>query len=206
LPKPTDRELLRLVREHLDLDALLAAHPEVARQDLEALWRRLGLREPAPPITQQGDLFDGADSPRRRSGRSLSLVARCDGAARGNPGPAAIGAVLEDADGDALLDISERIGRATNNVAEYTAVIRAIEQALALGATELTLLIDSEFLVYQLQGSYKVRAAHLRPLYQRAMGLLARLERWEARFVPREENAAADRLANLALDGRPPGP
>ena len=201
MTKPTDRNLLGWIREHLDVDALLAAHPEVTRADLAAFWRRRGLGE-APT---QRDLFDQAPptpDPRPR-GTSLALVARCDGAARGNPGPAAIGAVLSDAaDGQAVLEISERIGRATNNVAEYAAVIRAVEQAVALRATEVSLLLDSQLLVNQLQGRYKVKAPHLRPLHRKALALLGQLARWQVRYVPREQNHAADRLANMALDGK----
>ena len=198
MPKLSDRMLLRLIREHLDLDALLAAHPEVSRGDVDAVWRRLGLGEPDPrPVDR--DRFGASAPAQGAAGRRL--VARCDGAARGNPGPAAIGVLILDADGTPLRETGARLGHATCNVAEYQAVIRAAEEALALGATELTLLLDSELLVEQLRGAYKVRAAHLRPLYDRAQGLLRQFARWDVRHVPREENAAADALANRALDG-----
>ncbi|MFP4057635.1 MAG: ribonuclease HI family protein [Candidatus Brocadiia bacterium] len=197
MAKLSERKLLKLVREHLDAEALLAAHPEVSRADLETLWRRLGL-EPQPSRQRERELFD-EPSPGSSQGRELKLLARCDGAARGNPGPAAVGAVLEDEEGDPLLEVSEQIGRATNNEAEYTAVIRAIEKALLLGATELVLCLDSELLVQQLRGNYKVKSPNLRPLHARATALLGRLRRWEARYVPRDENVAADRLANEAF-------
>ncbi len=202
MAKPTNRELMAAIREHLDVEALLAAHPDITEADLEAFWTRHKVRPRQPAIRQAQDLFDPpqGDPP----GGALKLLARCDGAARGNPGPAAIGAVLEDAEGDVLQEISERIGRATNNVAEYRAVIAAVERALLLGCTDLTLLLDSQLLVHQLRGTYRVKAPHLRPLCDRALALLARLGHWTVRHVPREQNRAADRLANLALDGRQP--
>jgi ribonuclease HI len=197
LARLTDPQLLRLIRQHLDLEGLLAAHPEVRRADVEALWSRLGLDPPPPRVApRQPELF------RPASPASRIVVARCDGAARGNPGPAAIGIVLQEPSGKTLARIGECVGHATNNVAEYSAVIRAVEEAVALGATELRLLLDSELLVQQLRGAYKVRAPHLRPLHQRALGLLQQLEQWSVRHVPRHENAAADRLANQALDAR----
>jgi ribonuclease HI len=188
--KHTDRELLRLVRQHLDVDGLLAAHHDVSRADLDALWRRHGVADPPP---RQTELFEEA-SP------GLTLIARCDGAARGNPGPAAIGAVIQDLEGDTLLEVSECIGRATNNVAEYRAVIAAIEQAMILRCSRLRLLLDSDLLVNQLTGRYKVRTAHLRPLRDEALGLLGKLDHWSVQYVPRQENAEADALANRALD------
>lgn len=206
MAKLTTRQMLRLIREHLDVEDLLAAHPEISRLDLERFWAHCGL-EPAPgrPKAPARELFDRhADAQAGTPGRKLHLTARCDGAARGNPGPAAIGAVLEDDNGDVLQEISETIGRATSNVAEYRAVIAAVERALLLRCTHLTLLLDSDLLVQQLRGTYKVKAPHLRPLRDRALALLSRLRRWRVHHVPRTANTAADRLANLALDGKQP--
>lgn len=206
MAKPSDPQLLRLVHQHLDLDGLLAAHPEVTREDVAGLFARLGLDRPeaaaasSPGPPAGAPLARDSDAPRSPLHAPRHIVARCDGASRGNPGPAAIGVVLQNPGGTLLREIGERIGSATNNVAEYRAVIRAAEEALALGANHLTLLLDSELLVFQLRGSYRVKAPHLYPLYQQALGLLRRFARWDVRHVPREENAAADRLANLALD------
>ncbi len=127
-------------------------------------------------------------------------MARCDGASRGNPGPAAIGVLILDEAGTPLRRIGEAIGATTNNVAEYRAVIRAAQEADSLGASRLTLLLDSELLVFQLRGIYKVKAPHLRQYHEEALSILRKLEWWGARHVPREENAAADQLANQALD------
>ena len=123
-----------------------------------------------------------------------------DGACRGNPGPASIGGHLEDADGSVVLEISERLGHSTNNIAEYTALIRALEEALALGATEVEAFSDSLLLVKQMAGEYRVKHPNLKPLHAKALGLARGFARFAFAHVPREENRAADRLANLALD------
>ncbi|HZO06440.1 MAG TPA: ribonuclease HI family protein [Solirubrobacterales bacterium] len=124
-----------------------------------------------------------------------------DGGARGNPGPAAIGVVLRDPDGAVVEELGETIGKATNNVAEYRALLRGIELAAAHGATELELIGDSELVVRQIEGRYKVKDATLRELYEEAKRELTGFESWSIRHVRREANADADRLVNTALDG-----
>ena len=136
------------------------------------------------------------------------LIVRTDGAARGNPGPAAAGAVLIDADApgaerpDAppIATVSEALGRQTNNVAEYTGLLRALALAEELGAEEVALLLDSMLIVEQLRGRWRVKDAKLAPLHAEALQRLGRMRRWSARHVPRSENRAADALANEALD------
>lgn len=123
-----------------------------------------------------------------------------DGASRGNPGPAAIGAVIFDGQGRPAHRISKRIGHATNNEAEYRAAIAALEAALALGARQVELRMDSELVVRQLDARYKVRNPSLKPLLARLKDLRWRFASFQARSIPREENQAADRLANQALD------
>ena len=123
-----------------------------------------------------------------------------DGGARGNPGPAAIGVVVADANGAVLDEVAETIGFATNNVAEYRAVLRALERASELGATEVELIGDSELVARQLAGAYKVKHPALKPLYDQAIAALRDFERWSIRSVPRAENAEADALVNAALD------
>jgi ribonuclease HI len=129
------------------------------------------------------------------------LVVNVDGGARGNPGPAAIGVVVQAPEGDVLEERGERIGEATNNVAEYRALLAGIERAAALGASELELVGDSELVVRQVKGEYKVKDATLRELHAEATRALRRFERWSIRHVRREQNAEADRLVNAALDG-----
>jgi ribonuclease HI len=123
-----------------------------------------------------------------------------DGGARGNPGPAAVAAVASDPDGEVLAERSERIGVATNNVAEYQAMLLGIELAKELGADEVELVGDSELIVRQVQGSYKVKQEGLRPLHAEVTDALGAFGKWSIRSVPREENAEADRLVNEALD------
>lgn len=128
------------------------------------------------------------------------LTVNVDGGARGNPGPAAIGAVVRGEGGVVLEERGERIGRATNNVAEYRALLLGIERAAALGAEELELRGDSELIVKQVKGEYKVKDAALRELHGEVKRALRDFERWTIRHVPRAENAEADRLVNQVLD------
>ena len=124
-----------------------------------------------------------------------------DGGARGNPGPAAIGVVLRDDDGEVLEEVGETIGEATNNVAEYRALLRGIERAAARGATDLELVGDSELVVRQVEGRYKVKNAGMKQLHEEVGRALQDFDSWSIRHVRRAENADADRLVNQALDG-----
>ena len=133
--------------------------------------------------------------------RSRRLVANVDGGARGNPGPAAIAAVVATPEGEVLEEIGETIGPATNNVAEYRALLLGIERAQALGASELDLVGDSELIVRQVKGEYKVKDARMRELHAEVKQALRPFERWSIRHVRREHGAEADRLVNEALDG-----
>lgn len=123
-----------------------------------------------------------------------------DGGSRGNPGPAAYGWVLFGPDGEEAARDCETLGSATNNVAEYTGLVRGLEQALVQGATNLQVFGDSELIVKQLRGEYKVKNAALRPLYEEAVAMLRRLDRWQVRHVYRADNKIADGLVNEALD------
>ena len=124
-----------------------------------------------------------------------------DGGARGNPGPAAIAAVVATPEGEVLEEIGETIGPATNNVAEYRALLLGIERAQALGAIELDLVGDSELIVRQVKGEYKVKDPTLRELHAQVRAALGGFDRWSIRHVRRDHNAEADRLVNEALDG-----
>jgi ribonuclease HI len=130
----------------------------------------------------------------------LKLVVHVDGGARGNPGPAAIGVVVSDQDGGVLREVGERIGPATNNVAEYQALLRGVELARELGATELEIVNDSELVAKQLTGQYRVKHPAMKPLYEQAVAALGAFSRWRIRSVPRAQNADADALVNQALD------
>jgi ribonuclease HI len=128
------------------------------------------------------------------------LRVHVDGGARGNPGPAAIAAVISDEDGGIVEERSEMIGTATNNVAEYRALLLGIERAATLGAGELELIGDSELIVRQVKGEYKVKDETLRGLHDQVRQALQGFDRWSISHVRREENAEADRLVNEELD------
>lgn len=130
----------------------------------------------------------------------MKLVVHVDGGARGNPGPAAIGAVVSTAEGEVLDESSARIGETTNNVAEYRGLLLGLERARALGATEVAVVNDSELVTRQLEGRYKVKHEGLRPLHAQALEALRAFDRWSVRSVPRAQNARADALVNEALD------
>lgn len=129
------------------------------------------------------------------------LTVNVDGGARGNPGPAAIGVVLRDSEGKVLEEVGEKIGAATNNVAEYRALLRGIELAKAHAASDLELIGDSELVVRQVEGRYKVKNAGMKELHAEVVRSLRDLDAWSIRHVRRAENADADRLVNEALDG-----
>jgi ribonuclease HI len=163
---------------------------------------------PDPMATPQDD---GADEPPGRepaTSTGLRLVIRTDGAARSNPGPASAGAVLIDADrpdarhplAPPLATISDYLGTQTNNVAEYTAVVRALVLASELGAREVHLMLDSKLIVEQLHGRWRVKDAKLQVLHAEVRRLLAGFDRWTAVHVPRAQNSAADALCNEAID------
>jgi ribonuclease HI len=127
------------------------------------------------------------------------VIISADGAARGNPGPAAIGAAIKDEQGKFVARISRRIGTATNNQAEYQAVIAALKEAIRLGAREVDISLDSELVVRQLSGRYRVKNAILKSLYEEAKRLMERLEVHTLRHIPGRENGEAHRLASMAL-------
>ena len=129
------------------------------------------------------------------------LTVSCDGAARGNPGPAGIGVQITDADGRILAEIAEGLGETTNNVAEYTAAVEGLRKAIDLGATRVHLRSDSQLLINQLTGVYRVKTAHLIPLHAQVRELARRFPSGVTyEHVPRERNVEPDRLANLGVD------
>ena len=135
------------------------------------------------------------------------FVAHCDGGSRGNPGPSGYGAVVEDPQGRTVARLSQFLGIHTNNHAEYSGLLAVLQWALDHGAPRLRVVSDSELMVKQMQGKYKVASPVLRPLYEQARRLAARLERFEMRHTLRGGNQEADRLANEAMDkgmGRSP--
>jgi ribonuclease HI len=131
---------------------------------------------------------------------STTLIVSCDGAARGNPGPAGAGSQLTTPEGEVVAEIAEGLGETTNNVAEYTAAIMGLERARELGATDVVLRSDSQLLINQITGLYRVRTPHLQPLHRRVLQLAGGFDRIRFEHVPRARNAEADRLANVGVD------
>jgi len=132
----------------------------------------------------------------------VKVVVHVDGGARGNPGPAAAGAVVSTRGGDVLDEAAETIGVATNNVAEYRGLLLGLARARALGAAEVEVVNDSELVAKQVNGLYKVKHRDMKPLHAAAIEALQGFDRWSMRSVPRAQNAHADALVNQALDAR----
>ena len=128
------------------------------------------------------------------------ISAHCDGGARGNPGPAGFGALIQDADGAVLAELSEFLGIQTNNFAEYSGLLASLDYALTHGHPRLRVVSDSELMVKQIHGKYQVKSPILRPLYDQAKKKIAQLEAFEITHALRHKNKDADRLANQAMD------
>jgi ribonuclease HI len=130
----------------------------------------------------------------------VKLIVHVDGGSRGNPGPAAAGAVLSTVDGDVVDEATEYLGEATNNVAEYRGLLLGLQRARELGADEVEVVNDSELVAKQVNGAYKVKHAAMKPLHRETLEALAAFSSWRVRSVPRAQNADADALVNQALD------
>lgn len=153
--------------------------------------------------TTAGNLFGDTE----RGSASGWITAYCDGGSRGNPGPAGYGVYIETQDGQRVAELSEYLGKTTNNVAEYSGLLAAIDFAVKNGHRRLRVISDSELMVKQIQGRYKVNSSDLRPLYDEAKRRIAQLDAFRIEHVLRGKNQKADRLANLAMDrgmGRSP--
>lgn len=133
----------------------------------------------------------------------MKVVVHVDGGSRGNPGPAAAASVVSTPEGEILDEASELLGIASNNVAEYRALLLGLARARALGGHEVEVVNDSELIAKQVQGLYKVKHAAMRPLHAEAVSALRGFQSWRIRTVPRAQNAHADALVNAALDGAP---
>jgi probable phosphoglycerate mutase len=128
------------------------------------------------------------------------ITAYCDGGARGNPGPAGYGAIVQDPNGAKIAELSEFLGIQTNNFAEYSGLLAVLDYALKHGHRRLRVVSDSELMVRQIQGRYQVKSPGLKPLYDQAKKRIAQLERFEITHALRHKNKDADRLANDAMD------
>ena len=162
--------------------------------DLPGVRERFSLR---PEALQE--LFREAAELYRERGEGFWLL-HCDGASRGNPGPSGAGMVLFDPQGRLQASKGRYLGETTNNVAEYQALLLGLEEAHRLGVKQLRVLADSELMVKQLTGRYRVKSPHLIPLWREAVNALKKFEAWAIAHVPREENHLADEAANRAID------
>lgn len=203
MPKPpADMDLLRSIYRNLDREAVLDEHPGLTSEALVEFFRRLSASMGGPNAVprEAPPAPESRRAPPAAGGRRLIL--HTDGGSRGNPGPAAFGLVLTDESGRLVTEKGVFLGQATCNEAEYGGLIAGLEEAQVHGATEVLIRSDSQLLVRQLNGDYKVKSQKLAPLFQRARHLLGEFAAWRAEHIPRELNARADALANEAMDRR----
>ena len=147
-----------------------------------------------------GDLWPEAPESEAPGKGPGIITAFCDGGSRGNPGPAGFGVYIQDAHGESIGELSEFLGKKTNNFAEYSGLLAALNFALEQGYPRLKVVSDSELMVKQIKGQYRVNSPELRPLYEEAKRRIARLDSFQIQHVLRDKNKNADRLANLAMD------
>jgi ribonuclease HI len=188
---PSEESVLRHLAQTLSVPKTLKRFPALNARHLQEMLLRSAQRAE--------EKMAAAEAPRARKYLPEFFI-QADGASRGNPGEAGMGAVIADARGRTIKELKHFLGMATNNVAEYRAVILALQKALDLGAGSVTLYLDSELVVRQLRGEYKVREAHLKPFHREALEILNRFSEYHIHHVPREENRRADQLANEAID------
>lgn len=188
---PAEGRVLRYLAQTLSVSKTLQRFSSLNPKDLQEILYKSAQRaaEQKAPIAVQ---------PVRKEG--LEFLMYVDGASRGNPGEAGVGVVITDSQGRTVKEYKAFLGVATNNVAEYRALILGLEKAWALGGNRVTAYLDSELVVRQLRGEFKVREAHLKPLHQQALERLQQFSRYEIQHLPREENRRADQLANEAID------
>lgn len=191
-------EILERLSSHLDVDRLLAEHPRLGRNGLSVL-----LAESAAALGPV-DIPHAAvpPPPRKKHATGRTLILHTDGASRGNPGEAGIGALIEDGDGQVVGKVARYMGTATNNQAEYSALIEGLKAAIELGADRVEIYADSELVVKQINGLYRVKNPDLQERHAEARALLSKFGGHLVKYIPREKNKEADALANEAIDKR----
>ncbi|HHT9154319.1 MAG TPA: ribonuclease HI family protein [Candidatus Tripitaka sp. YC43] len=186
----TDLEVLELVFRSVDMETLRAKDPSITGERLRGILDSL-----------KGKLGSGVAS--TSDGPPIEeVVLYVDGAARGNPGKAGIGVVLRDKRDKVIEEAGQYIGETTNNVAEYRALLEGLKRSLARGVKVVEIFSDSELMVRQINGKYRVKSQSLLHLYMEAMKLLSSLTHWKIAHIPREQNSRADALANMAIDSQ----
>lgn len=188
---PSDESVLRHLAQTLSVTKTLKRFPSLTAKDLQQIFlhsaERSGKNQKSPATRPSLKEFP-------------ELFIHADGASRGNPGEAGAGAVISDSRGRTLKELKCFLGMASNNTAEYQALILALEKALELGARSITVFLDSELVVRQIRGEYRVREPHLKTLHQKAQEILNHFSQYSILSIPREENRRADQLANEAID------
>ena len=202
-PPPSAESVLRYLSQTLSVTKTLKRFPSLTPKYLQEILLHSAdrLKEGPQPSPSSFPPGEAKPSPAEHGRKEFpEFFIHTDGASRGNPGEAGAGAVISDSQGRTLKELKLYLGMASNNAAEYRAAIHALERALELGARSVTLLLDSELVVRQLRGEYRVREPHLRALHQKAQEVLNRFSTYSILYIPREENRRADQLANEAID------
>ena len=189
--------VLELLGERLPTDLLRAEFPDLTRKDVGSLFQAVAehLRSCQEWTDPAADSQEGGPGT-----RVMSVSLYCDGASRGNPGPSGAGVILLDENGEQIFELSRYLDNGTNNEAEYRALVRGLEAAADLGVKRIEIFSDSELVVRQLSGKYKVRNPRLRSLFDQAVSRLQQFDDYAIFHVGRELNQQADRLANEAID------
>lgn len=201
--EPDPLTLLRFIAEHESLAITADEFPEVSEERIREILRAYAAAAAAPPKRQAAPAKseEPTSVAAPRTGKAAGrVVVFTDGASRGNPGPAGAGWAIYAEGGELVARGGAFLGRRTNNEAEYEAVIRALVAASELGATEISLRADSELMVKQMNGSYRVKEERLQALHSAAREVLQRFRRFDIKHVRREQNAVADAEANAAID------
>lgn len=206
LERPRDNDILLRLAEQLPEELIQELFPDIAPQAVRKSLRRISGCRPTSSARKSNPkqaTHDNqcAGSPFLKE-QAKSCMLYTDGASRGNPGEAGAGAVLLNDSGREVGTRALYLGQCTNNVAEYQALIAGLKLANEYGCNELHVFLDSELIVRQITGRYRVKNVQLKPLFIKVMNLLGQLENWQIRHVPRAENARADELANRGIDER----
>lgn len=196
----SSNELLLLMVKYIDKEKLLKENPWVTEEIVDTLIQKISYQMKGKEI-ENVDLPHSA-AQHTKEGRFTELIIHTDGASRGNPGEAGVGIVILNKNHHIIEEVCKYIGKATNNVAEYQAMILAAQKAISHNAKKVTFKTDSELLVRQLNGRYQVKSANILPLYHELISLLKKIPVWKIQHVRREENVGADALANQGIDSR----
>ena len=194
-------ELVEELARTLSVKRLLKAHPDIDEDTLSAVLKEAAavVGQSEVPAARQPDFNFAIEPPQQKAGR---LIMFTDGASRGNPGEAGIGVVIKDEGGNVVKRIARYLGKATNNQAEYTALLDGLKAAREMGADGIQAYADSELLVKQIKGEYKVKNPELQKMNQVARSLIEKFPAFVITYIPREKNSLADSLANEAIDKR----